>query len=310
MPSAAPRTGLQMDAAAAASSSALGPASVFRDFVTRSYAAGLASLTATTTGSEEATTTAGPTTPDVTRTTLSFEEQWPMPEVPQHPGLFLYGFCLVLIPTATILGNLLVIVSVLRFKALHSAINFLILGLAVADLLVALFVMPYAVYVYIQGGYWFLGPLMCDIYNASDVACSTASILLLAVISFDRYRAVSRPIQYSRQSQNIRRVFLIIIAIWLVSLALASPMVLGVNHRPADANPYECRFYNPEFSITSSVISFIIPCFLVLFVYIRIMMALRKREKAAKARRFANQDKDEGIEKSSDDDAGRIVAGP
>lgn len=38
----------------------------------------------------------------------------------------------------------------------------------------------------IQGGYWFLGPLMCDIYNASDVACSTASILLLAVISFDR----------------------------------------------------------------------------------------------------------------------------
>lgn len=73
-----------------------------------------------------------------------------MPEVPQHPGLFLYGFCLVLIPTATILGNLLVIVSVLRFKALHSAINFLILGLAVADLLVALFVMPYAVYVYVS----------------------------------------------------------------------------------------------------------------------------------------------------------------
>ena len=56
----------------------------------------------------------------------------------------------VLIPTATILGNFLVIISVLRFKALHSAINFLILGLAVADLMVALFVMPYAVYVYVS----------------------------------------------------------------------------------------------------------------------------------------------------------------
>lgn len=56
----------------------------------------------------------------------------------------------VLIPTATILGNCLVIVSVLRFKALHSAINFLILGLAIADLMVAIFVMPYAVYVYVS----------------------------------------------------------------------------------------------------------------------------------------------------------------
>ena len=69
---------------------------------------------------------------------------------PPSAALIFYGFCLVLIPTATILGNLLVIVSVLRFKALHTAINFLILGLAVADLFVAIFVMPYAVYVYVS----------------------------------------------------------------------------------------------------------------------------------------------------------------
>lgn len=130
---------------------------------------------------------------------------------------------------------------------------------------------------------------MCDIYLASDVACSTASIFLLAVISFDRYRAVSRPIQYSRQSQNIKRVVVILIVIWVVSLALASPMVLGLNYRPVDASPYECLFYNAEFSIGSSIVSFIVPCIIVLFVYIRIMMALRKREKAAKMRRLANQ---------------------
>uniref|UniRef100_A0A914XS44 G-protein coupled receptors family 1 profile domain-containing protein n=1 Tax=Plectus sambesii TaxID=2011161 RepID=A0A914XS44_9BILA len=59
----------------------------------------------------------------------------------------LWALILIFIPIVTILGNLLVIISVLRFKTLHSAINFLILGLAVADLMVALFVMPYAVYV-------------------------------------------------------------------------------------------------------------------------------------------------------------------
>ncbi|VDK49941.1 unnamed protein product [Anisakis simplex] len=240
-----------------------------------------------------------------------------LPSPPQRQIHF-YGLCLIVIPTVTILGNLLVIVSILRFKTLHSAINFLILGLAVADLLVALFVMPYAVYIYVEGGYWFLGPLMCDIYSASDVACSTASILLLSVISFDRYRAVSRPIQYSRQSQNVQRVVYILIAIWLISLILACPIVLGANNRPSDADPYECRLYNPDFTIGSSIISFVIPCFIILFVYVRIIVALRAREKAAKLRRLSHQNAkikqgsmkrfNEGGENT--DEAATIVAGP
>ncbi|CAB03199.3 Dopamine receptor 2 [Caenorhabditis elegans] len=227
------------------------------------------------------------------------------------------GLSLIVIPLITLLGNLLVIISVLRYRALQSAINFLILGLAVADLLVAIIVMPYAVYVYVTNGDWYLGNLMCDIYMASDVCCSTASILLLAVISFDRYRAVSLPIQYSRQSQNVKRVWTLIAVIWLVSLTLASPMVFGVNVRPPDANPYECRFYNAEFSILSSMISFVIPCFLVLFVYIRIIIALKKREKAAKMRREKNtiahgltMRPDTGEEQVDEEAAGRIVAGP
>uniref|UniRef100_A0A1I7XKP3 G_PROTEIN_RECEP_F1_2 domain-containing protein n=1 Tax=Heterorhabditis bacteriophora TaxID=37862 RepID=A0A1I7XKP3_HETBA len=104
-------------------------------------------------------------------------------------------------------------------------------------------------------------------------------------------------------------------AIWLISLALACPIVFGVNVRPSDANPRECRFYNAEFSIGSSIISFVIPCFLVLFVYIRIIIALKKREKAAKLRRLKNMTtgaSSNGQNNSSEDgeEAGRIVAGP
>ncbi|KJH46997.1 hypothetical protein DICVIV_06927 [Dictyocaulus viviparus] len=101
-----------------------------------------------------------------------------------------------------------------------------------------------------------------------------------------QYRAVSHPIQYSRQSRNIRRVLAMIAASWMVSLLVASPMVFGVNVRPPDANSHECRFYNAEFSIGSSIISFVIPCILVLFVYIRILITLKRREKAAKLRRM------------------------
>ncbi|KAL3114975.1 hypothetical protein niasHT_011411 [Heterodera trifolii] len=215
------------------------------------------------------------------------------PSQPSELQLFIYGFILVLIPTATILGNGLVIVSVLRFKALHSAINFLILGLAIADLGVALFVMPYAVYVYVQGGRWLLGPLMCNLYLSSDVACSTASIILLALISFDRYQAISHPIQYSRQAQNIARVVRLFVGVWVYSLLVASPIVLGFNDPPPEESasgafePFECRFYNPWFSMLSSFVSFLLPCCVVIFVYLRIIRALRKRERAAKARKCA-----------------------
>lgn len=65
-------------------------------------------------------------------------------------SIHLHGLLLLIIPLVTILGNLLVIIAVIKFKTLHSAINFLILELAVADLFVGLFVMPYAVYIYVS----------------------------------------------------------------------------------------------------------------------------------------------------------------
>lgn len=42
-----------------------------------------------------------------------------------------------------------------------------------------------------------------------------------------RYRAVTHPISYSQKSHDTRRVICIMIVIWVISLALASPIVLG-----------------------------------------------------------------------------------
>lgn len=185
--------------------------------------------------------------------------------------------------------------------------------------MVALFVMPYAVYVYVQGGLWMLGPLMCNLYLSSDVACSTASIILLALISFDRYKAISKPIQYSRQAQNICRVVKLFVFVWIYSFCVASPIVLGFNEPPDNEGIlFECRFYNAYFSLLSSFVSFVFPCCVVIFVYVRIIRALRRREKAAKLRK-AQQNlslkKKHGSQatykpKAEPDEAGEIVAGP
>lgn len=70
-------------------------------------------------------------------------------------------------------------------RNLHSVANYLILSLAVADLLVACLVMPLAA-VYDVSQEWTLGPELCDMWTSSDVLCCTASILHLVAIAIDR----------------------------------------------------------------------------------------------------------------------------
>lgn len=57
---------------------------------------------------------------------------------------------LVVFPILTLFGNMLVIISVCRERALQSVTNYFIVSLALADLLVALVVMPFAVYVLVS----------------------------------------------------------------------------------------------------------------------------------------------------------------
>ena len=52
-----------------------------------------------------------------------------------------------------VFGNVLVILSVCREKLLQNITNFFIVSLAVADLLVAGFVMPFSVYVLVRKQY-------------------------------------------------------------------------------------------------------------------------------------------------------------
>lgn len=53
-------------------------------------------------------------------------------------------------PILTLFGNVLVILSVCRERALQTVTNYFIVSLALADLLVAVVVMPFAVYVLVS----------------------------------------------------------------------------------------------------------------------------------------------------------------
>lgn len=94
-----------------------------------------------------------------------------------------------------------------------------------------------------------------------------------------RFIAVTYPISYARH-KNSKRLCLTIALTWIVSIAISSPIVLGINYsQRRTSHPTNCTFYNAEFLIFSSLGSFYIPCIAMLILYWRIFYVIRKRSR-------------------------------
>uniref|UniRef100_UPI0037E99F92 dopamine receptor D4 related sequence n=1 Tax=Semicossyphus pulcher TaxID=241346 RepID=UPI0037E99F92 len=189
-----------------------------------------------------------------------------------------------------ILGNILVCLSVLTERSLKTATNYFIISLAVADLLLAVLVLPLYVYTEFFGGVWTLSTYICDALMTMDVMLCTASILNLCAISIDRYIAVVVPLKYNRNQFSIRQLALIT-ATWLLSLGVASPVIFGLNQVPGRDSSV-CRLEDERFVVYSSVCSFFVPCPVMLFLNYWMFRGLRRwsgrsRSHAARATRPA-----------------------
>ncbi len=127
-------------------------------------------------------------------------------------------------------------------------------------------------------GDWTIPFIFCDVYIGMDVICSTASIFNLVAISIDRYHAVSEPLKYSQeqQSNDHGRVIRAITFIWVVSILVGLPILLGFNASDEPGASLECKFYDANFIIVSSVASFYIPCCIILVLYYKIMKVRKK----------------------------------
>ncbi|NXD07110.1 DRD3 protein, partial [Nothocercus nigrocapillus] len=189
-----------------------------------------------------------------------------------------YALCSCILILAIVFGNVLVCLAVLRERALQTTTNYLVVSLAVADLLLATLVMPWVVYLEVTGGVWTFSRICCDIFVTMDVMMCTASILNLCAISIDRYTAVVRPVQYQYNTgqSSCRRVSLMIVIVWMLAFAVSCPLLFGFN---TTGDPSVCSISNPVFVIYSSLVSFYLPFMVTLLLYVRIYLVLRQRQR-------------------------------
>uniref|UniRef100_A0A0A1WL18 Octopamine receptor 1 n=1 Tax=Zeugodacus cucurbitae TaxID=28588 RepID=A0A0A1WL18_ZEUCU len=124
-----------------------------------------------------------------------------------------------------IAGNSLVIAAVFCSNKLRSVTNYLIVNLAVADLLVGLAVLPFSA-IWEVFKIWIFGDIWCRMWLAVDVWMCTASILNLCAISLDRYVAVTRPVAYP-SIMSTKRAKSLIAGVWVLSFVICFPPLVG-----------------------------------------------------------------------------------
>ncbi|XP_014740142.1 PREDICTED: D(2) dopamine receptor isoform X3 [Sturnus vulgaris] len=204
-------------------------------------------------------------------------------EAAPKPHYNYYAVLLALLIFIIVFGNVLVCMAVSRERALQTTTNYLIVSLAVADLLVATLCMPWVVYLEVVGE-WRFSRIHCDIFVTLDVMMCTASILNLCAISIDRYTAVAMPMLYNTRYSSKRRVTVMIAVVWVLSFAISCPLLFGLNN----TDEKECIIGNPAFVVYSSIVSFYVPFMVTLLVYVQIYIVLRRRRKRVSTKRSSH----------------------
>ncbi|XP_057693381.1 dopamine receptor D4b [Corythoichthys intestinalis] len=205
--------------------------------------------------------------------------QMVVPVVHYNFPALVFGILLIMV---VIFGNVLVCISVYSEKALKTTTNYFIVSLAFADLLLAVLVLPLFVYAEFQGGVWSLNMFVCDSLMTMDVMLCTSSIFNLCAISVDRFIAVAIPLNYNRKHVDYRQLVLLL-GTWLLALAVASPVIFGINNVP-DRYTRKCKLEDNNYVVYSSVCSFFIPCPIMVLLYFGVFRGLRRWELARKAK--------------------------
>ena len=130
-----------------------------------------------------------------------------------------FAYCLLFL--VSLVGNTLVAMIVFKTKTLRKPINFLIVNMAMSDLLVPIFLFPRKLVLtytrsWVIGGP--LGQVLCKLSIYASNLSFTVSIQSLVLIAVDRFGAVMFPL--CSPLINLKRCRVFILATWFIAMAI------------------------------------------------------------------------------------------
>ena len=179
---------------------------------------------------------------------------------PTELGLTLALSVIILI---NLLGNGLVCLVVLRYRDMRTPINYLLVNLALADMLVALSITPqYVIRWTFHHPNGTAGDYMCKFITGGNFIWigGEVSAFSLVVIAVERYWAVVRPLD-GRSRLTTRRLITVVTAGWIFALLYNLPLFFVVRHNTdGGSHDQSCTDHWPNTTLAKT---FTVACFCV-----------------------------------------------
>ena len=190
--------------------------------------------------------------------------------------------CYIIIIAVAIVGNLLVCCAIMVDRNLrNNPTTLLLLSLAFSDLITVTVVAPLDLEMFFVRGVWVHGELMCEIYTIIFQTSVPTSIWTLLIISIERLKNLSDPLNHLRRSPFMtrKRALIAIIFIWLYSVVSAAIPSMGWRDAPGESLIFEGACWFPHKRAYSVLTTFlnILPIIISIGIYIKIYLIARQR---------------------------------
>lgn len=143
-------------------------------------------------------------------------------------------YCAVFV--VSLIGNGLVCFVVHKTPRMKTVTNYFIVNLAVGDILMTIFCVPFSFVSMLVLRHWPFGGLMCKVVNYTQAVSVMVSAFTMFAISIDRYMAIMRPLK-PRLSRTAAK--LVVAIVWACALATAAPIaIVSKTQKPSEWHQY------------------------------------------------------------------------
>ena len=189
---------------------------------------------------------------------------------------------LALLAIGGVVGNALVIWSVVRQRHLHRPPFYYLLSLSLTDLSRAAFCLPLVVMTLLQGSVWRHGTSACDLFAFANAFFVLSSGVSLLDVAADRHLSLVYSHSYRRRAGGALNLVVVLLG-WSLAFLVAFPPVVGVGAYAFEASEGQCtlrhRFYRDDNDTLGFLVVFSMLTLLTLFLYYRVLVALRAHRK-------------------------------
>ncbi|CAL1271307.1 unnamed protein product [Larinioides sclopetarius] len=182
-------------------------------------------------------------------------------------SIFFIGIC----------GNVLICYVVFRNKSMHTVTNFFIANLALSNILLCTFAVPFTS-IYFFMSKWVFGRVLCHLVPYIEGASVYITAFTLMSIAIDRYLVTMYPFKPRLQ---LTSCYIIVLAVWILAGLLILPngifMVL-VNTENGiycdEVWPHESS--RKAFAVLTLILQFVIPFIIIIFCYLNVCIDIKK----------------------------------